>query len=71
MKKLSRGPARSQIRLGILILTSGILVPLAIALSDSKGVLLGAVIGVILYQWRWRRPVDKDWLSNHPSDSDL
>jgi hypothetical protein len=46
----SRG--RSRWRLWVLIIGSGVLVPGAIALTDSKLVLLGALIGLGLYQVR-------------------
>jgi hypothetical protein len=56
--------------LGLLILASGVLVPLAIAGTDSKAVLVGALIGIGLYQVRWRRPAVKaEWLER-PTDLD-
>ncbi len=61
-------PTRRDWRLGLLILASGVLVPLAIAGTDSKAVLVGALIGVALYQIRGRRPAVKaDWLER-PTD---
>jgi hypothetical protein len=62
--------SRKDWRLGLLILASGVLVPLAIAGTDSKAVLVGALIGVGLYQVRWRRPAVKaEWLER-PTDLD-
>ena len=46
------GRGRSRWRLWVLIIGSGVLVPGAIALTDSKLVLLGALIGLGLYQVR-------------------
>lgn len=46
------GKGRSRWRLWVLIIGSGVLVPGAIALMDSKLVLLGALIGLGLYQVR-------------------
>ncbi|MBW4486501.1 MAG: hypothetical protein KME12_01795 [Trichocoleus desertorum ATA4-8-CV12] len=46
------GRRRSRWRLWLLIVGSGVLVPGAIALTDSKLVLLGALIGLGLYQVR-------------------
>jgi hypothetical protein len=66
--KSNERPPRKDWRLGLLIVASGVLVPLAIAGTDSKAVLLGALIGLVLYQVRWRRPaVKSDWLER-PTD---
>ncbi|MBD1860426.1 MULTISPECIES: hypothetical protein [Trichocoleus] len=46
------GRRRSRWRLWVLIVSSGVLVPTAIALTDSKAVLVGALFGLCLYQVR-------------------
>lgn len=68
--KSNRTLTRKDWRLGLLIVASGVAVPLAIAGTDSKAVLLGALIGLGLYQVRWRRPaVKEEWLER-PTDLD-
>jgi len=59
---------RSRWRLWGLILGSGVLVPGAIALTDSKLVLLGALIGLGLYQVRRYRAASLEEMPRRESE---
>nr|WP_290227233.1 hypothetical protein [Trichocoleus desertorum] len=65
------GRGRSRWRLWVLIVGSGVLVPGAIALTDSKAVLLGALLGLCLYQVRQYYSSSPEGLSGRkPEDLD-
>jgi hypothetical protein len=62
------GKRRSRWRLWVLILGSGVLVPGAIAFTDSKLVLLGALIGLGLYQVRRDRAASMEGLPRREAE---